>query len=148
MDMNKPETAASNLRRDETYSTDRPASAANAVGEASQAVGGDDSEDARWVELAVNGDGQAFEKLFVKHRQRLFGVAWRLLRDEDKALDVVQDAFVKAFEQLSQALGEFFGDKAKTNPPIVPIKFRKSDLPLWPNSLGTYLKVTPPDLID
>jgi RNA polymerase sigma-70 factor (ECF subfamily) len=58
------------------------------------------------VERAVKGEAEAFEKLFVKHRQRLFGVAWRVLRDEDAALDVVQDAFVKAYQQLGNLRGE------------------------------------------
>jgi len=54
----------------------------------------------------VSGDNQAFEQLFVKHRQALFAVAWRLLHDEDAALDVVQDAFVKAYEELENLRGE------------------------------------------
>ncbi len=54
----------------------------------------------------MDGDPAAFEQLFVKYRQRAFAVAWRLLRDEDAALDVVQDAFVRAYEQLEQLRGE------------------------------------------
>jgi RNA polymerase sigma-70 factor (ECF subfamily) len=65
-----------------------------------------DGEDAGLVEKAVGGDTAAFEKLFVKYRQRLFGVAWRVLHDEDGALDVVQDAFVKAYQQLGSLRGE------------------------------------------
>ncbi len=65
-----------------------------------------DAEDAAWVERAVEGDAQAFESLFLKYRQRVFSVAWRLLRDEDSALDVVQDAFVKAYERLEKLRGE------------------------------------------
>lgn len=95
--MNKPEMATSKLRSDEASSM--PASVAP------QAPGGDDMEDAKWVEQSLNGDAQAFESLFLKYRQRVFSVAWRLLRDEDKALDVVQDAFVKAFEQLEKLRG-------------------------------------------
>ncbi|HLX64974.1 MAG TPA: sigma-70 family RNA polymerase sigma factor [Planctomycetota bacterium] len=66
----------------------------------------DDVQDAAWVEKAVGGDAQAFESLFLKYRQRVFTVAWRLLRDEDSALDVVQDAFVKAYEQLEKLRGD------------------------------------------
>ena len=65
-----------------------------------------DSEDLRWVAASVAGDAQAFEQLFVKYRQRVFAVSWRLLRDEDAALDVVQDAFVRAFEELGNLRGE------------------------------------------
>jgi RNA polymerase sigma-70 factor (ECF subfamily) len=66
----------------------------------------DDGEDGRLVEQAVAGSAEAFEKLFVKYRQRTFGVAWRLVRDEDAALDVVQDAFVRAYEELKNLRGE------------------------------------------
>jgi RNA polymerase sigma-70 factor (ECF subfamily) len=65
-----------------------------------------DAEDSALVEQTLAGKAEAFEKLFIKHRQRLFSVAWRLLRDEDAALDVVQDAFVRAYEQLENLKGE------------------------------------------
>lgn len=65
-----------------------------------------DAEDPILVEKAVGGDSEAFEQLFLKYRQRLFAVAWRLLRDEDAALDIVQDAFVRAYEQLEKLRGE------------------------------------------
>ncbi|HYG73539.1 MAG TPA: sigma-70 family RNA polymerase sigma factor [Planctomycetota bacterium] len=65
-----------------------------------------DAEDTALVEKAVAGDAEAFEKLFLKYRQRVFAVAWRLLRDEDSALDVVQDAFVRAYQQLENLRGE------------------------------------------
>jgi RNA polymerase sigma-70 factor (ECF subfamily) len=92
--MNKPERAASS-------SSGRGASAP--AGGAGPAF---DAEDTALVERAVGGDGDAFEKLFLKYRQRVFSVAWRLLRDEDSALDVVQDAFVRAYQQLESLRGE------------------------------------------
>lgn len=66
----------------------------------------DDPEDGRLVDAAVKGDAEAFEKLFTKHRQRLFAVAWRLMHDEDAALDVVQEAFVRAYQNLGDLRGE------------------------------------------
>ncbi|HYF49207.1 MAG TPA: sigma-70 family RNA polymerase sigma factor [Planctomycetota bacterium] len=65
-----------------------------------------DAEDVALVEQTLKGQSEAFEKLFVKYRQRAFAVAWRLVRDEDAALDVVQDAFVRAYEQLEHLKGE------------------------------------------
>jgi RNA polymerase sigma-70 factor (ECF subfamily) len=67
---------------------------------------GDDAEDPKLVDATLAGDAQAFEKLFVKYRQRVFAVSWRLLREEQSALDVVQDAFVKAYEELEKLRGE------------------------------------------
>jgi RNA polymerase sigma-70 factor (ECF subfamily) len=68
--------------------------------------GAAETEDAELVESALKGHAEAFEKLFVKYRQRVFAVAWRLLRDEDRALDVVQDSFIKAYEQLEKLRGD------------------------------------------
>ncbi len=64
------------------------------------------AEDRAWVEKATAGDSEAFEQLFMKYRQRLYGVAWKVLRDEDAALDIVQDAFVKAYQRLDKLRGE------------------------------------------
>ncbi|HEY3322440.1 MAG TPA: sigma-70 family RNA polymerase sigma factor [Planctomycetota bacterium] len=63
-------------------------------------------EDSALVEKAVGGEAAAFEQLFLKYRQRVFAVAWRLLHNEDAALDVVQDAFVRAYEQMDNLRGE------------------------------------------
>lgn len=67
---------------------------------------GDGADDSALVERSLAGDATAFEALFTKYRQRVFAAAWRLLRDEDAALDVVQEAFVKAYEQLEHLRGE------------------------------------------
>lgn len=90
--MNKPSAPASNDR--------------NEAGDADAGHAADDREDGLLVERAVGGDGEAFEALFTKYRQRLFGVVWRVLKNEDAALDVVQDAFVKAYQGLDQLRGE------------------------------------------
>jgi RNA polymerase sigma-70 factor (ECF subfamily) len=66
----------------------------------------DEAEDARLVERAVSGEADAFEQLFLKYRQRVFGVAWRVLHDEEDALDVVQGAFVRAYQQIERLRGE------------------------------------------
>jgi RNA polymerase sigma-70 factor (ECF subfamily) len=63
-------------------------------------------DDVPLVERALQGQAEAFEALFLKHRQRVFSVAWRLLRNEDAALDVVQDAFVRAYEGLDRLRGD------------------------------------------
>ncbi|MBE7467196.1 MAG: RNA polymerase sigma factor [Planctomycetes bacterium] len=65
-----------------------------------------DPEDGPLVERALGGDAEAFERLFVKYRQRVYAAAWRVLHDEEAALDVVQDAFVKAYERLGDLRGE------------------------------------------
>jgi len=43
----------------------------------------------------------AFEELYRTHASRLFGIAFRLLRNEDDARDVVQEAFLKGYRGFS-----------------------------------------------
>ena len=94
--MNNPEQTASEAREGDSAAIEPTHSGGATV----------DSDDVKLVERTVAGQSEAFEELFVKYRQRVFAVAWRLLRNEDMALDVVQDAFVKAFEQLPKLRGE------------------------------------------
>lgn len=103
--MNNPGTAASNSQPEPSEGAHLQEHRRIGTPEQSAAVG-DDAEDAKLVERALNKDNDAFETLFNKYRQRVFNVSWRLLRDEDGALDVVQDAFVKAFEQLEKLRGD------------------------------------------
>ena len=60
------------------------------------------------VDQAKSGDSAAFQKLVIAHQGRLFSVAFGMLRDRDDAMDVVQDAFIKAHRKL----GEFEGNAA------------------------------------
>ena len=52
------------------------------------------------VRLAREGDGSAREELFHRHRNDAYRVAYRLLGHEQDALDVVQEAMLKAFSAL------------------------------------------------
>ena len=63
-------------------------------------------DDARLVVLILAGDDSAFETIFQRHRDALFRHAWRFARDEDTALDLVQEAFVRAYESLASFRGE------------------------------------------
>jgi RNA polymerase sigma-70 factor, ECF subfamily len=52
------------------------------------------------VRLAREGDGSACEELFRRHRNDAYRLADRLLGNEQDALDVVQEAMLKAFSAL------------------------------------------------
>jgi len=54
------------------------------------------------VELARNGDGEAFRRLVERHQDRIVGVTLRLLKDRDEALEAAQDVFVKAWRALAR----------------------------------------------
>jgi RNA polymerase sigma-70 factor (ECF subfamily) len=57
------------------------------------------------VRRSREGDGPAREELFQRHRRDSYWVAYRLLGHEQDALDVVQEAMLKAFT----GLGDFDG---------------------------------------
>jgi RNA polymerase sigma-70 factor, ECF subfamily len=67
-----------------------------------------DSDDAALIERCRAGDLAAFEPLVEKYRQRVYRLAYNVLRDPEEAWDVSQDAFIRAF----QALASFRGDSA------------------------------------
>ncbi|MBI6546084.1 MAG: sigma-70 family RNA polymerase sigma factor [Cyanobacteria bacterium NC_groundwater_1444_Ag_S-0.65um_54_12] len=55
---------------------------------------------------ARNGDKAAFETLIGPQLDRFYGLAYQLIRNEDDAADVVQEALIKAY----RSLGSFRGD--------------------------------------
>lgn len=57
--------------------------------------------DAALLSRAAAGDRDARRALFELHREAAFRVALRVTRREQDALDVVQDAFIRAFESLA-----------------------------------------------
>jgi RNA polymerase sigma-70 factor (ECF subfamily) len=61
----------------------------------------DGEEDAELVARCLQGDVEAFEPLVRRYQRVLFNVAWRMLGEREDARDVVQGAFVKAWEKLS-----------------------------------------------
>ena len=58
------------------------------------------ARDAILVDKAKAGDTDAFQQLVRFHQNRLFAVAFGMMKDRDDAMDVVQDAFIKAHRKL------------------------------------------------
>lgn len=57
--------------------------------------------DTELVQLAKKGDLQAFETLATRHERRVYGLAMRMLRQEQDAEDITQQTFLSAIEGLS-----------------------------------------------
>jgi len=57
-------------------------------------------DDAQLVALAQGGDRDAFTALVHRHQDGLFTLAFRMLGHRDDAADVVQEAFLRAWEKL------------------------------------------------
>ena len=59
-----------------------------------------DLDDLALVERCRSGDVTAFEPLVQKYRQRVYRLAFNVLRDAEEAWDVAQEAFIRAWEGL------------------------------------------------
>jgi len=67
----------------------------------------DGDEDLQLVDLARGGDVPAFEQLYRRHRDRVYGLIWRLCGgDAALAEDLLQEAFVRAWQKLDSFRGE------------------------------------------
>ena len=58
------------------------------------------------INAARRGDLSAFNELVLLHQDFLFGVAVRILGDEDSATDAVQETLISAFRNLNTFRGE------------------------------------------
>jgi RNA polymerase sigma-70 factor (ECF subfamily) len=60
------------------------------------------TEDTDLVLASRAGNTAAFEELVSRYGRRLFRIAYHILHNQDDAQDVVQDAFIKVFQNLGQ----------------------------------------------
>ena len=68
------------------------------------------ASDAALIAAHVAGDRDAFGELVRRHRDRMWAVALRTLRDPDEAADALQEAFISAF----RAAGSFRAESQVT----------------------------------
>jgi len=62
-------------------------------------------DDVELVEAARRGDRDAFRSLFERYHRRAYSLAYGVVRNAEDALDVVQDAFIKAHKYLDKFEG-------------------------------------------
>lgn len=62
--------------------------------------------DAELIAAHAAGDRTAFGELAARHRDRMWAVALRTLRDPEEAADAVQDAFISAFRAADRFRAE------------------------------------------
>jgi RNA polymerase sigma-70 factor (ECF subfamily) len=63
-------------------------------------------DDSELVGRCRAGDLSAFEPLVEKYRQRVWRLAYQILRDREEAWDVAQEAFVRAYQSLPAFRGQ------------------------------------------
>lgn len=64
------------------------------------------ASDEQLVGAAKRGDMKAFEELVARHRDKIYARAFSMMRNEDEALDLSQEAWVKSWQRLKQFQGE------------------------------------------
>ncbi len=64
------------------------------------------AQDADLVQAARTGDMVAFEELVSRHRDKIYARAYTMMRNEDEAVDLSQEAWVKGWQRLVQFQGE------------------------------------------
>ncbi len=58
------------------------------------------------VRSAQKGGMAAFEELVARHRDKIYARAYSMMRNEDEALDLSQEAWVKGWQRLAQFQGD------------------------------------------
>jgi RNA polymerase sigma-70 factor (ECF subfamily) len=64
------------------------------------------ADDQTLLQGAREGDTRAFEELVVRHRDKIYARAFSMLRNEQEAIDLSQEAWVKGWQRLNQFQGE------------------------------------------
>src|SRR5215468_10511697 len=58
------------------------------------------------VRRSQRGDTVAFEELVARHRDKIYARAFSMMRNEEEAIDLSQEAWVKGWQRLKQFQGE------------------------------------------
>jgi RNA polymerase sigma-70 factor (ECF subfamily) len=64
------------------------------------------AKDDELVKAAQKGDMAAFEELVARHRDKIYARAFSMMRNEDEAVDLSQEAWVKGWQRLNQFQGD------------------------------------------
>lgn len=60
------------------------------------------AEERAWIEATLRGEKEAFAQLVAKHQKPLYVALRRLVRRHDDADDLLQEAFVRAYQHLKE----------------------------------------------
>lgn len=87
------------------------------------------SPDPTAVQMTLSGDLEAFNELVLKYQNLAFSQAYAVLGDTTLAEDVVQDSFIKAYQNIHTLRGDSFRAwllKIVTNTAISQLRYQKS----------------------
>lgn len=112
--------------------TDRDPKEAQLLGKDREKDRGNDSNEAELIERAKQGDAQAFQALYDKHKRRVYSLCLRMTANTAEAEDLTQEAFL----QLYRKIGTFRGESAfstwlhRLSVNVVLMQLRKKSLPV------------------
>jgi RNA polymerase sigma-70 factor (ECF subfamily) len=90
-----------------------------------------DLPDDALVRLAQGQDTRAFDELVVRYRDRVYRLAFKILRHEDDAADALQDAFLSAYRGLknfkSESTFSTWLYRVATNASLMKYRKRRDD---------------------
>ncbi len=87
---------------EERLNTSEPNTSASISGSSKD---GERHDDRELLERARGGDQSAFRELVERYQQKAYGVAFGFCRNREDALDRVQEAFVKAYRNITRFEG-------------------------------------------
>src|SRR3954453_13041322 len=99
--------------------------------EAIESKVGEPTDESVLVDAARKGDIGAFEQLVKRYDRNVFRIAQHITQNREDAEDVVQDAFLKAYQNLGQFQGnsKFYTwlVQVAVNEALMKLRKRKSD---------------------
>ena len=120
------------MRPEKGNLTDRDPKEAQLLGKDREKDRGNDSNEAELIERAKQGDAQAFQALYDKHKRRVYSLCLRMTANTAEAEDLTQEAFL----QLYRKIGTFRGESAfstwlhRLSVNVVLMQLRKKSLPV------------------
>jgi RNA polymerase sigma-70 factor (ECF subfamily) len=98
-----------------------------------QGTGADkDPNEAELIERAKQGDAQAFQALYDKHKRRVYSLCLRMTANTAEAEDLTQEAFLQLYRKIATFRGEsaFSTWLHRLSVNVVLMQLRKKSLPV------------------
>ena len=93
---------------------------------------GNEFSEADAIERAKQGDGEAFQALYEKHKRRVYSLCLRMTANTAEAEDLTQEAFLQLFRKIATFRGEsaFSTWLHRLSVNVVLMHLRKKSLPV------------------
>jgi RNA polymerase sigma-70 factor, ECF subfamily len=93
-----------------------------------------ESEEAQAIERAKQGDAQAFQALYDRHKRRVYSLCLRMTANTAEAEDLTQEAFLQLYRKIATFRGEsaFSTWLHRLSVNVVLMHLRKKNLPVVP----------------